>query len=371
MTEQTFSSPLDAWLENEMSRMCPEFSRTGQFTERIEKTRFHALRRCLSYAAENSRLYRKRLSGFSLDVRSYEDFRRLPFTSPDDLHDSLDLLCIPPGDVRRIVTLGTSGTTGIPKRIMFSRSDLDRTVSFFAAGMSQLVSKGQLLLVLLPGAQRPDGVFDLLRQALEPSGVRVVPGCPAVSASSLQGELQEFRPDALVASPSQLAAMLDLSRCDPLLHRSADRLKGILSSSDLLSSALRTGLEKEFGCRVLDHWGMTETCFGGGVECLARSGYHLRELDLFIEILSPLTGEPVPDGTTGEIVLTTLRSEAMPLIRYRTGDAAHWIQGPCPCGSPLRRLSCIEGRYNILDGCVSISHISKGKHYETSSANSA
>ncbi len=130
----------------------------------------------------------------------------------------------------------------------------------------------------------------------------------------------------------------------------------------MLPGDLRSAMEASWGCRVLDHWGMTETCFGGGVECLSRCGYHLRELDLFIEILSPLTGMPVPEGELGEIVVTTLRREAMPLIRYRTGDAARWLEGPCPCGSPLRRLSPIEGRYVRSNGTVALKHIRKGTH---------
>ncbi len=371
MEERPLRTPLDAWLDDELRRLGPEYAVPGDLSLRLEKARFSLLRRCLAHAAENSRLYRKRLAGLPLDVHTSEDLQRLPFTQPEDLHDSLDLLCIPPGSVSRIVTLGTSGTTGPPKRIMFSRRDLDRTVSFFAAGMSPLVSRGQCLLVLLPGAQRPDGVFDLLRQALEPSGITVVPGTPAISAADLQNELAGYRPQALVAGPGQLAAMLGYCRTSPGLLRAAGCLRGILSSGDMLPLGLRACLEQELGVLVLDHWGMTETCFGGGVECLARSGYHMRELDLFIEILSPLTGEPVPEGCLGEIVLTTLRNEAMPLIRYRTGDAARWLPGPCPCGSPLKRLSRVEGRYIKENGSIALARMRKGERHETSAEASA
>ena len=364
-------SPIDAWLEGELARTFPECSGAGDPASRLERARFSLLRRRLAYAAQNSRLYRKRLAGHDLDIHSLEEFRRLPFTLPEDLRESLDLLCISPGSVRRIVSLGTSGTAGVPKRIMFSRGDLERTASFFAAGMSQLARRGQRLLVLLPGAQRPDGVADLLRQALAPAGVQVFSGNAEISDASLPEEIPLFRPHALVAGPGQLAKMLEMSRRNPKLRRAAACLGGILSSGDLLSPELRTSLEAEFQCPVLDHWGMTETCFGGGVECLAQSGYHLRELDLFIEILSPLTGEPVPDGETGEIVLTTLRNEAMPLIRYRTGDAAGWLPGPCPCGSPLRRLSGIKGRYVRHGGQIRLAHLSKGTHYDQPASTSA
>lgn len=96
---------------------------------------------------------------------------------------------------------------------------------------------------------------------------------------------------------------------------------------------------------------------------MRKSGYHLRELDLFLEILDPVTGLPVPDGETGEIVLTTLHREAMPLIRYRTGDAAAWLPGPCPCGSPLRRLAPLRGRYVNENGAPALRLVRKGGFY--------
>jgi phenylacetate-coenzyme A ligase PaaK-like adenylate-forming protein len=89
---------------------------------------------------------------------------------------------------------------------------------------------------------------------------------------------------------------------------------------------------------------MTEMGYGGAVACEARDGYHLREADLFVEVVDPETGRGVPDGVSGEVVFTTLAVSAMPLIRYRTGDLAHFLPEPCPCGSRLRRLGKIAGR---------------------------
>ena len=83
---------------------------------------------------------------------------------------------------------------------------------------------------------------------------------------------------------------------------------------------------------------------GGGVECQARRGYHLREADLLFEVVDPATGRPLPEGETGEVVFTTLTRRGMPLIRYRTGDLSHFIPGPCPCGAALRTLARVEGR---------------------------
>ncbi len=357
-------SPLDAWLDAQ----CPG-DPAASFPERLEAARIEALNRTLHRAFSLSRRYRRTLKGFDLDMQSADDIRKLPFTTPEDLHDYREFLCVPQGDVQRIVTLQTSGSTSMPKRIAFSEGDLARTASFFATGMAQLVHPGERLMVLLPGARCPDGVTDLLRQALSPSGVDVVPGNPEASFDTLRDDLSRRQPQCLVAAPHQLAALLEASR-DETFRRLASCVNGIQSSGDILDAAVRDGLEQALDGGVLDHYGMTETCFGGGVQCMAKNGYHLRELDLFLEILDPVSLEPVPDGETGEIILTTLNREAMPLIRYRTGDAAAWLPGPCACGSPLRRLSSLRGRYVRIDGTPVLRLVRKGGFYARTAASS-
>lgn len=357
-------SPLDAWLDAQ----CRDFP-GASFPERLKNARFDALRRILRRAFSLSRWYGRTLKGFDLDLTCEDDIRRLPFTTPEDLHDYREFLCVPQGDVQRIVTLQTSGSTNAPKRIAFSEGDLARTASFFATGMAQLVHRGERLMVLLPGAQCPDGVTDLLRQALTPFGVDVVAGNPEASFESLRADLSHWHPECLVAAPHQLSALLAASQ-DETFRRLACCVQGIQSSGDILDAAVRDGLEQTLDCVVLDHYGMTETCFGGGVQCMAKNGYHLRELDLFLEILDPVSHEPVPDGEIGEIVLTTLNREAMPLIRYRTGDAAAWLPGPCSCKSPLRRLSSLRGRYVHIDGAPVLRLVRKGGFHARTAASS-
>ncbi len=358
-------SPLDAWLDAQ----CRGFPGSS-FPERLAAARLDALRRTLRRAFSLSRWYGRTLKGFDLDLKSEADIRHLPFTTPEDLHDYREFLCVPQGDVQRIVTLQTSGSTNTPKRIAFSEGDLARTASFFATGMAQLVHRGERLMVLLPGAQCPDGVTDLLRQALTPSGVDVVAGNPEATSDTLHADLSRWHPQCLVAAPHQLSSLLAAVQQDEAFRSLASCVEGIQSSGDILDGAVRDGLETALDCVVLDHYGMTETCFGGGVQCAARNGYHLRELDLFLEILDPVSHEPVPDGEIGEIVLTTLNREAMPLIRYRTGDAAAWLPGPCACKSPLRRLSSLRGRYVHIDGAPVLRLIRKGGFHARTAASS-
>ena len=240
-----------------------------------------------------------------------------------------------------MVTLSTSGTTGEPKRLAFASADLERTLDFFAHGISVLVRPGDTVLILLPGAERPDGVTDLLIRALPRIGARGIAGNPAAEQACFRRELELHRPDCLVAAPGQLRRLLGA-------HPASPGIRAILSSAEPLPLDLEEALVHCWHCEVFDHYGLTETGYGGGVECPGKQGYHLRESDLFFEVVDPVSGEPVPDGTPGEVVFTTLTRQAMPLIRYRTGDMAAMLPGPCVCGSPLRRLSRIRGRFRTV-----------------------
>ena len=131
--------------------------------------------------------------------------------------------------------------------------------------------------------------------------------------------------NCLVGIPTQVLALV---RCLPGEHRFRPMISAVLLSSDYGSRALVDVLERTWDCTVFSHYGLTETGYGGGVECQARQGYHLREADLYVEIIDPLTGQPLPDGASGEIVVTTLTRRGMPLIRYRTGDVSRLVAMP-------------------------------------------
>ncbi len=107
-------------------------------------------------------------------------------------------------------------------------------------------------------------------------------------------------------------------------------------------------LQQTWGCPVYSHYATTEMGFGAALECQARDGYHLREADLYFEIVDPDTGQLQPPGELGEIVFTTLTRAGMPLIRYRTGDLARFLTEPCPCGTVLRRLEKVRGRLHDM-----------------------
>ena len=124
-------------------------------------------------------------------------------------------------------------------------------------------------------------------------------------------------------------------------------LKSVLLSTDYVPLAVVQELESAWGCKVFNHYGMTEMGLGVGLECEGFCGYHLREADLYIEIIDPSSGLPVVDGHLGEVVFTTLTRSAMPLVRYRTGDRSRFISGPCVCQTVLKRLELIKSRDRV------------------------
>ena len=332
--------------------------------ESLRRYQLSKINEVLRYAERNSLQYRKRLVGVferhGEAIRagtwpaSPDDVTQLPFTTARDLEDGWKrFVCVPLDDIARMVTLSTSGTTGEPKRLAFASADLERTLDFFAHGISVLVRPGDTVLILLPGADRPDGVTDLLIRALPRIGARGIAGNPAAEPSGFRRELETYHPDCLVAAPGQLRRLMGACPASP-------GIRAILSSAEPLPQDLEEALVRNWNCEIFDHYGLTETGYGGGVECPGKQGYHLRESDLFFEIVDPVSGARVPDGTAGEVVFTTLTRRAMPLIRYRTGDMAAMLPGPCACGSPLRRLSRIAGRFRAVDGGVEVLSPRKG-----------
>ncbi len=303
----------------------------------IEAAQMRLVRETVDRVREFSPWYREALAGVeALDLRSVSDLRSLPFmTSAEVAGHGERMVCVSLGDVARIVTLQTSGSTGSPKRLHFSRADLDATVDFFLHGMCNLADRDDRVLALLPFTQ-PDSTGDLLVRALSGGGVQCAGLWPPLASRDLAALIVEQGYTCVVGLPQHLLAL----SCELPLGR----VRTMLLCSDYAPPALRRRIEEACGCTTFLHYGTTETGLGGGVECSAHDGCHLRESDLLVEIVDPHTGESLPEGEMGEVVVTTLGRQAMPLLRYRTGDAARLSTEPCACGGVTARLCDIGGR---------------------------
>ena len=311
-------------------------------SEALEKYQLCRVRETLNYAKINSRYYGERLEGIDADeIRSLEDMRKIPFTFPSDIQKNpFAFLCVPQSEIKRIVTLNTTGTSGKEKRIFFTEEDLEQTIDFFVYGMSTLVDETDRVVVLLPGNSY-GSIGDLLKKALRKRHIECFVHGVVTDFEETANEIIERNITCIVGIPTQV---LELSRAKSDVFKS--RIKSVLLSTDYVPEVVIRELTEQFGCRVFTHYGMTEMGYGGGVECEALSGYHLREADLLFEIVDPVSGQSVPDGQWGEAVFTTLTRKAMPLIRYRTGDMACFSTDPCDCGTFLKTMKRVKGRIN-------------------------
>lgn len=330
-------TPLDAWIRGKLVPGNGVLTRSD-----IEAYQVRKLREVIAYARAKSPFYRDLLSG--IDDRSMtglQAFGRLPFTTPDNVRtQGMRMLCTSQDEIERVVTLQTSGTSGESKRIFFTAEDLELTIDFFHHGMSTMADAGSTAIIFLPG-ERPDSVGDLLGRGLVRLGVKPVIHGPVRDPAAARAEILRHPSPCLVGIPTQILSLARGTAGETIPH---GWVASVLLSTDYVPTAIVEELKQLWGCRVFTHYGMTETGLGGGVECEAGDGYHLREADLYTEIVDPVTGQPLADGETGEVVFTTLTRRGMPLVRYRTGDLARMLPEPCPCGTLLKRLGRVQGR---------------------------
>lgn len=334
-------TPLESWISRRIGIGDCRLTRGV-----IERYQLEKLRETLAWARMRSPFYKELLG--AVPVQALTDLRqisRLPFTISRDIsRNPLRFLCLSQDGFRRVVTLHSSGTSGSPKRIYFTDEDLEATVDFFHHGMSTLAGPGDRVLILFPG-DRTGSIGDLLKEGLDRlSATGVRHGIVRDAFGTLE-VMSECRTTCVVGMPTQVLALARLGG-----KTAAPR--SVLLSADHVPDALSEALRSAWGCEVYSHYGMTEMGYGGGIECEAHRGYHLREADFYFEIVDPESGDPLPDGKKGEIVFTTLTRKGMPLIRYRTGDLGRFIPGTCECGTALRTLAPVKERVEGLIALV-------------------
>lgn len=329
-------------LENHIAQKIGVRSGQPLQVESLTEWQLNKINEIIDYARKHSIFYRKRFAGISNNPLSdLSDLCNLQFTTSKDIeNDPMRFLCVSQDQIARVVTIQTSGTTHTPKRLFFTESDLELTIDFFRYGMSTLVKPDQKVLILMPG-KLPGSVGDLLTKGLAGINVTGIVHGPVKDPKSALDQVMEHDIDCLVGIPVQV---LSMARHEMGVEIGKGRIKSVLLSTDYIPRAIVFELRRVWGCDVFQHYGMTEMGLGGGVECRAFDGYHLREADLYFEIINPETGEPVSEEQQGEVVFTTLTRDGMPLIRYRTGDRARFIVSPCPCKSVIRRMEPVSGR---------------------------
>jgi phenylacetate-CoA ligase len=306
----------------------------------IDAWRLARLNQTIAHVRAASPFYRARRDWPARPLAGIEDLARLPFTTAADLlANDPPLLALSQSAIARVVTIETSGTSGAPKRLQFTPDDLESTVDFFHHGMALFTRSGDRVAIAFPG-RNPGGIAAGLAVALRRLGAEPT-AAPALDPVALAAWLRDERPDVVAGPPIPLLAAARVAASD---GGAPIRVRAALLSSDHVADSLARGLAAAWGAEIFRHWGMTETGYGGAVDCAFHCGCHLREDELLIEIVDPASGAPAPAGALGEIVISTLRRRGAPLLRYRTGDLARLIEAPCACGSALKRLDGFAGR---------------------------
>ena len=312
----------------------------------LEALQLKRLKQTVAQVARRTPFYQEKLKALGMrasDVQSSRDLRRLPFTTREDLRATypFGLLSVPREQATRLHT--SSGTTGKPKAIFFSARDVDAAATLMArclvmSGATQAdVLQNMMTYGLFTGAL-------VMHYGAEKVGMLVIPAGPGNTERQIM-LMQDFGTTAIHLTPSfalYLADVLDKRGIDPRRDLS---LRLAYVGAEPYTEQTRRKIEEALGVTVYNSYGLSEMN-GPGVafECVARAGMHLWEDHFLMEIVDPQTGESLPDGEHGELVLTTLTREAMPILRYRTRDITSIVKGRCLCGRTHRRIARITGR---------------------------
>jgi phenylacetate-CoA ligase len=315
-------------------------------TEReLKALQLEGLKWTVNHAYQGSAFYRNRLDEAGVkpgDIRSLDDLSQLPFTTSRDLQEGypFPLLAVPFEKVVRIHA--SSGTTGKRKVLAYSQKDIDDWAHFFARcyETADLTPEDRVQIAVGYGVWTAGVGFQL---GCERFGAMAIPAGPGNLDMQCQF-LVDFQTTAMCCTASMGLLMAEE------VHRRGikDRihLKKMIFGSERSSDAMRNRIKEALDLEHLfDIPGMTELYGPGtGLDCVYHTGIHYWADYYILEILDPETLQPVPEGEIGEMVVTTLRKEATPLIRYRTRDLTRLIPGECPCGSVLPRHDRLLGR---------------------------
>ena len=274
-------------------------------------------------------------------IQSAEDFQKLPFSEKNDLRNAypLGLMTAPEEKIVRIHS--SSGTTGLPVIIPYTQKDVDDWAVMFKRCYEMAGMTNMDRIQITPGY----GLWTAgigFQAGAERLGSMVIPMGPGNTDKQLQ--MMMDMKTTVLGSTSSYALLLAEEIQKRGIKDKIHLKKGIIGS-ERWGEKMRKRITEELGIEIYDIYGLTEIYGPGiGISCSHDCGMHYWDDYIYIEIIDPVTGEVLPDGELGEIVITTLVKEGAPLIRYRTHDLSRIIPGDCPCGSKFPRLDTIMGR---------------------------
>ena len=316
--------------------------------EELEKLQLSRLQETVKRVYEKVPYYREKMQAAGIkpeDIQSLNDLKRLPFTTKQDMRDTypFGLFAVPKSELLRIHA--SSGTTGKPTVVGYTKGDMDT--------WTDCVSR----IACMGGASKEDvaqicfgyGMFTGalgLHYGLENIGAAIVPSSTGNSERQIM-YMKDFGTTLLVATPSYALRLAEVAREMGIDPKTDLSIKTALVGSELLTDAMRKEMHAAWGddIRITSNYGMSEL-MGPGVsgECLEHNGMHINEDYFLPEIIDSATGEVLPAGEKGELVITCIKKEGLPLIRYRTKDITRLFYEKCACGRTTCRMENLMGR---------------------------
>lgn len=314
--------------------------------EQIEQIQLEGIKKTLVACYENVDFYKKSFDEAGFDPYSFnslDDLANAPFLTKQDLRDSYpyDLFAVPLSEVKEIHM--SSGTTGVATVGGYTERDLQIWGDCFARGIEFANGGPNDVCHICYG-------YGLFTGGLGAHYGSIAAGCTTIPMSAGNTErqirvLREMGSTILCCTPSYAMHIADTALEMGLDPAKDFSLRAGIHGAEPFSDNFRADLEAKLNYKVLDVYGLTETMGPGvAIECLEQNGLHLAEDHFFAEIINPETGERLPDGEWGELVLTSVDREAVPVVRYRTRDITRIIPGDCACGRTHRRIDRLHGR---------------------------
>lgn len=286
--------------------------------------------------------YGKRLEDYGIEcVETAEDFKKLPFSEKKDLRDAypLGLMSVPEEEIVRIHS--SSGTTGKPVIVPYTKKDVEDWAIQFARcyAMAGITKRDRIQITPGYGLWTAGIGF---QAGCERLGAMAVPMGPGNTDKQIQMMI-DMKNTVLCATSSY--ALLLAEEIEKRGVREKIHLQKGIIGSERWGAKMREAIEEKLRIKTYDIYGLTEVYGPGiGITCDEQAGIHYWDDYIYLEIIDPVTGENLPDGEWGEIVITTLKKEGAPLIRFRTHDLSRILPAPCACGQSYPRIDTIEGR---------------------------
>ena len=306
----------------------------------IKKRQLDLLKRQF-FRARQTPFYAQILRNKGIDeIKTIADITRLPLLDKEDLRQAYPdgLISVPKCEIVRIHT--SSGTTGIPTVLYLTQKDIDTATDTMARGLwAAGLRASDTFQIMVSYGLFTGGL--MMHYGAEKIGAAVLPSSTGNTLRQLQ-YMHDFKVNTIHLTPGYLQHLINALKPN---EQFAPSLKTVIIGAESFSPQLRQQIQNRFDIEIFDCYGLSEMNGPGvAMECAAHQGLHVWEDRYLMEIIDPKTLQPVPEGAEGELVLTDLTREAMPLLRYRTHDITRILTHPCPCGRTHRRIAPIKGR---------------------------